>query len=94
MVLVTHRSNPLPVLLRRFNAYSNNDIDRLEASLGPPSGLAGWLEVRWGAPVGAHFDSLSGLVSPETIGAFVLLGLLALVPVLVRKWRSARATGT
>ena len=32
-----------------------------------------------------------GLVSTETIGAFVLLGLLALVPVFVRKWRSARA---
>jgi len=35
-----------------------------------------------------RIDSLSGLVSPETIGAFVLLGLLALVPVFVRKWRS------
>ena len=35
-----------------------------------------------------RIDSLSGLVSPQTIGAFVLLGLLALVPVFVRKWRS------
>ena len=34
-----------------------------------------------------RIDSLSGLVSRETIGALVLLGLLALVPVLVRKWR-------
>jgi uncharacterized membrane protein YdjX (TVP38/TMEM64 family) len=36
-----------------------------------------------------RIDSLSGLVSAETLGAFVLLGLLALVPVLVRKRRSA-----
>jgi uncharacterized membrane protein YdjX (TVP38/TMEM64 family) len=38
-----------------------------------------------------RIDSLSGLVSTETIGAFVLLGLFALVPVFVRKWRAARA---
>jgi uncharacterized membrane protein YdjX (TVP38/TMEM64 family) len=37
-----------------------------------------------------RIDSLSGLVSIETVGAFVLLGVLALVPVLVRKWRAAR----
>jgi len=40
-----------------------------------------------------RIDSLSGLVSAETIGAFVLLGMFALVPVFVRKWRSARAAG-
>ncbi len=38
-----------------------------------------------------RIDSLSGLVSTETIGAFVLLGLFALLPVFVRKYRSARA---
>lgn len=38
-----------------------------------------------------RIDSLSGLVSPETIGAFVLLGVLALVPVLVRKFRPSPA---
>ena len=38
-----------------------------------------------------RIDSLSGLVSIETIGAFVLLGLFALLPVFVRKFRSARA---
>ena len=38
-----------------------------------------------------RIDSLSGLVSTETIGAFALLGLFALVPVFVRKFRSARA---
>ena len=36
-----------------------------------------------------RIDSLSGLISIETIGAFVLLGLFALVPVLVKKLRSA-----
>ena len=36
-----------------------------------------------------RIDSLSGLVSPETIGAFVLLGALALAPVVVRKFRSS-----
>ena len=38
-----------------------------------------------------RIDSLSGLLSAETIAAFVLLGLLALAPVLVRKMRSPRA---
>jgi uncharacterized membrane protein YdjX (TVP38/TMEM64 family) len=38
-----------------------------------------------------RIDSLSGLVSTETIGAFVLLGLFALVPVFVKKFRAARA---
>jgi len=40
-----------------------------------------------------RIDSLSGLVSIETVAAFVLLGLLALVPVFVKKWRRARAAG-
>ena len=38
-----------------------------------------------------RIDSLSGLLSSETIAAFVLLGALALVPVVVRKMRSGRA---
>jgi uncharacterized membrane protein YdjX (TVP38/TMEM64 family) len=37
-----------------------------------------------------RIDSLSGLLSTETIGAFVLLGVLALVPVFVRKYQSSR----
>jgi len=37
----------------------------------------------------SHIDSLSGLLSPETIGAFVLLGMLALAPVAIRKFRSS-----
>jgi len=38
-----------------------------------------------------RIDSVSGLVSTETIGAFVLLGLFALAPVFVKKFRAARA---
>jgi uncharacterized membrane protein YdjX (TVP38/TMEM64 family) len=38
-----------------------------------------------------RIDSLQGLVSWETLGAFALLGILALVPVVVRR-RSSRAT--
>jgi uncharacterized membrane protein YdjX (TVP38/TMEM64 family) len=36
-------------------------------------------------------DSLKGLVSPELIGSFLLLAMLALVPVIVQKIRSRRA---
>ena len=35
-----------------------------------------------------RIDSLSGLVSTETVMALLLLGLFALVPVFARKWRS------
>jgi len=38
-----------------------------------------------------RIDSLSGLLSIETIGAFVLLGVVALAPVFVRKFRATRA---
>jgi len=37
-----------------------------------------------------RIDSLSGLLSTETIAAFVLLAALALLPVLIRKMRSPR----
>jgi uncharacterized membrane protein YdjX (TVP38/TMEM64 family) len=38
-----------------------------------------------------RIDSLQGLVSVETLGAFALLGLLALVPIIVKKMKSKRA---
>ena len=41
-----------------------------------------------------HIDSLQGLVSWETLGAFALLGMLALVPIAVRKREDARRTST
>jgi len=39
-VLFEHRSKPLAETLRRFNAFSNNDIERVAASIGPPSELS------------------------------------------------------
>ena len=39
-----------------------------------------------------RIDSLRGLVSWPTLGAFALLGLLALVPIAVRRWRARRVT--
>jgi len=44
--LVEHRSNPLPVLLKRFNVYSNNDIERIADGLGGPAGLQVFLRDR------------------------------------------------
>lgn len=38
-----------------------------------------------------RIDSLQGLVSAETLGAFALLGVFALVPIAIRKWRMRRA---
>jgi len=62
--IVVHRSNPLPVLLRRFNVYSNNDIERLGATLGSPAELASFIGDRLDAPGGAvRFETLSGLGS-------------------------------
>ena len=46
--LLIHRSNPLRQVLKRFNAYSNNDIERLGSLLGPPDALAELLSERWG----------------------------------------------
>lgn len=41
-----------------------------------------------------RIDSLQGLVSLETFGAFALLGLFALVPILIKKYKSSRAQKT
>jgi serine-type D-Ala-D-Ala carboxypeptidase/endopeptidase (penicillin-binding protein 4) len=39
-ILFELRSKPLADTLRRFNAFSNNDIERVAASIGPPSELS------------------------------------------------------
>ena len=39
----------------------------------------------------AEIDSLSGLLTPQTIFAFVLLGLFALVPTAIKKFKSKKA---
>ena len=50
---------------------------------------ASFIYVNLGQTLG-RIDSLSGLVSTETIGALVLLGLLSLLPVLLKKFRSSQ----
>ena len=42
----------------------------------------------------ASIDSLKGLLSPELIGSFALLALLALIPVIVKKIRSRQTAAS
>ncbi len=44
--VVLHLSNPLPVVLRRFDVYSNNDIVRIAEVLGGAEELEAFLELR------------------------------------------------
>ncbi len=61
-LLVVHRAKPLVDALRRFNCYSNNDIERLAVSLGPIEELIGLLNVRCDAPPGGiQLETTSGL---------------------------------
>jgi len=82
-VLVVHRSRPLPGTLKRFNAWSNNDINRLEATLGSASDLQTFLAERWQIEVN---DSLR-LVSSSGLGKNRLTPRLA-----VRLLRDLRDT--
>ncbi len=78
-VLVTHRSNPLVVLLRRFNAWSNNDIERLDATLGPAATLGPWLAERLGVPQDAvQLATSSGLGTNRLTPRLVVALLRAL----------------
>jgi D-alanyl-D-alanine carboxypeptidase/D-alanyl-D-alanine-endopeptidase (penicillin-binding protein 4) len=59
--LVVHHSNPLSVLLKRFNTYSNNDIIRVADGLGGPAGLEKYLRDRLGlAPDQVEITTGSG----------------------------------
>ena len=61
-LVLVHRSGPLGSTLRRFNCYSNNDIERVGADLGPVEELASLLRVRSDAPADAiRFETTSGL---------------------------------
>jgi len=55
--VLRHLSNPLPVVLRRFNVYSNNDIVRIAEPVGA-AGVERWLT--------AHLGTASGQISLET----------------------------
>ncbi len=61
--LIVHRSKPAADVLRRFNCWSNNDIDRLEVELGTPDDLATLLHESWGDAdaEGIRFATTSGL---------------------------------
>jgi D-alanyl-D-alanine carboxypeptidase/D-alanyl-D-alanine-endopeptidase (penicillin-binding protein 4) len=61
-ILLTHRSNPLAVVLRRFDTYSNNDIERLDATTGPAPTLGPWVASRLGlTPEEVRIETSSGL---------------------------------
>ena len=61
-VLVTHRSKSVADALRRFDCFSNNDIERLEASLGSASDLARRIsEVIEAPPEAVFLETTSGL---------------------------------
>jgi len=75
-VLFEHRSKPLAETLRRFNAFSNNDIERVAASIGSPNELSVLLAdrlVTGASPV--HIQTASGLgenrLSPRQIVAML-----------------------
>lgn len=44
--LITHRSSPLRVVLRRFNVFSNNDMIRIADGLGGVAGLQSFLRAQ------------------------------------------------
>ncbi len=62
VILAIHRSRPLLEVLHAFNAYSNNDMERVAESIGTPAELAAWLSQRWGLPAGGiTLQTTSGL---------------------------------
>jgi len=75
-VLFEHRSKTLAETLRRFNAFSNNDIERVASSIGSPTELSVLLAdrlVTGGSPV--RIETASGLgenrLSPRQIVAML-----------------------
>jgi D-alanyl-D-alanine carboxypeptidase len=62
--LFEHVSNPLAVILKRFNDYSNNDIERLAWHLGDAPAMTRFYHERWGDEGSSiRFETLSGLGS-------------------------------
>lgn len=62
--LFEHVSNPLAVMLKRFNDYSNNDIERLAWHLGDAPAMTRFYRERWGDDGSSiRFETLSGLGS-------------------------------
>jgi D-alanyl-D-alanine carboxypeptidase/D-alanyl-D-alanine-endopeptidase (penicillin-binding protein 4) len=62
VTVATHRSRPILEVLHAFNAYSNNDIERIGEILGGAGELSRWLVTRLGLPSGAlALETTSGL---------------------------------
>lgn len=60
--LFEHLSNPLAVILKRLNDHSNNDIERLDYTLGDAAAMTRFYRERWRDPEPAvSFGTLSGL---------------------------------
>jgi uncharacterized membrane protein YdjX (TVP38/TMEM64 family) len=62
--------------------------------LGTTLGIipGGFVYVNAGASL-ATIDTLAGIASPRVLGAFALLGLFALVPVVYGKWKNRKVEG-
>jgi D-alanyl-D-alanine carboxypeptidase len=59
--VLTHRSNPLSVVMRRFNVYSNNDIVRVADGLGTVEDLENFVNRRLGIRSGGvELETASG----------------------------------
>lgn len=59
--VLSHRSNPLSVVMRRFDVYSNNDIVRVADGLGSVDDLAVFVNRRLGIESGGvEFETASG----------------------------------
>jgi D-alanyl-D-alanine carboxypeptidase len=87
--VAVHRSEPLLVALRRFNVFSNNDIERLDASIGAPAELSAFFERRWGREGAAtSFATSSGLNRNRMTPRLVVRLLRDL-----RAWLAARGLG-
>ena len=72
--LLRHLSGTLQQILKRFNAYSNNDIERLGLQLGTGRDLAAFLAARWDVePASLQFESLSGLGTNRMTARLVVL---------------------
>ena len=75
-MLVVHRSQLLVEILRRFNCYSNNDIERVAASVGSVDDLAEFVASRCEVPREAvQLETASGLGS-NRLTARIIVRLL------------------
>jgi len=84
--LVVHRSNPLPVILRRFNVYSNNDIERIADGLGGVPELERFLRGKLGESV--RLETACGLGTNRMTAVQVVRMLRGL-----ESWLAARDLG-